>query len=341
MAIRHPDRPDWLKVRFPAGGNYARLRDLMRDQQLHTVCEEARCPNIGDCWDRGTATFMILGDVCTRSCGFCAVTTGRPTTLDTDEPRRVALAIQRMQLKHAVITSVNRDELEDGGASIFAETIRWTRRLSPETTIEVLIPDFKGNWDALGTVLAAEPEILNHNTETVPRLYRHVRPQGEYTRTLGLLRRARELDPGTLTKSGLMVGLGETREELLAVFEDLAAQGVSILTVGQYLRPTPAHLPVERYWHPDEFASLKIASLAMGFRHVEAGPLVRSSYHAEEQAGHATSSIDRRFGPRSPLPAGDAIGLIPVGVQSKGTPQAGTWANSQLRTGHAADTFGL
>jgi lipoic acid synthetase len=284
MALRHPERPPWLKVRFPTGGSFVRLRDLMREQDLHTVCEEARCPNIGECWGRGTATFMILGDTCTRSCGFCAVKTGRPTGLDTAEPRRVALAIQRMGLRHAVITSVNRDELEDGGAAIFAETIRWTRRLSPDTTIEVLIPDFKGNWSALETVQASEPEILNHNTETVPRLYSRVRPQARYERSLELLRRAKELAPERRTKSGVMVGLGETRDELLAVFEDLAAQGVDSLTVGQYLQPTPEHLPIERYWHPDEFEDLKSRAIAMGFRHVESGPLVRSSYHAEEQA---------------------------------------------------------
>lgn len=284
MAIRHPERPAWLKVRFPAGGKYAELQELMRNQELHTVCEEARCPNIGECWGRGTATFMILGDTCTRSCGFCAVKTGRPGTVDHGEPRRVALAIQRMGLRHAVITSVNRDELADGGAGIFAETIRWTRRLSPGTTIEVLIPDFKGDREALATVLEAQPEILNHNIETVPRLYRQVRPQAIYERSLDVLSRAKELDPGTVTKSGLMVGLGETLDELLAVFEDLAAHRVEVLTIGQYLQPTPAHLPVVRYWTPDEFAGLKQAAERMGFRHVECGPLVRSSYHAEEQA---------------------------------------------------------
>ncbi len=290
MSMRQP-KPDWLRVRFPAGPAFQRLQGLMRDQELHTVCEEARCPNIGECWSRGTATFMILGDTCTRSCGFCAVKTGRPDSLDRGEPARVALAIQRMALRHAVITSVNRDELEDGGAEIFAETIRWTRRLNPETTIEVLIPDFKGNWDALAAVSAAAPEILNHNTETVPRLYRVVRPQAVYERSLELLRRAKQLDPATLTKSGVMLGLGETRDELLAVFADLTANGVDILTVGQYLRPTPDHLPIDRYWHPDEFAELKERALEMGFRHVEAGPLVRSSYHAEEQAG---ASLRRR-----------------------------------------------
>ena len=303
MVLKHPERPPWLKVRFPAGGNYERLRVLMREQELHTVCEEARCPNIGDCWSRGTATFMILGDTCTRSCGFCAVKTGRPGTVDTAEPRRVALAIQRMGLRHAVITSVNRDELPDGGAAIFAETIRWTRLLSPGTTIEVLIPDFKGNWAALETVASAGPEILNHNTETVPRLYPVVRPQARYERSLELLQRARALDPGTLTKSGLMVGLGETREELLNVFQDLRDHAVDILTVGQYLRPDADHLPVERYWTPEEFEDLKDAAKAMGFRHVECGPLVRSSYHAEEQAAGAASML---------VPRGDGAGIVPT-----------------------------
>jgi lipoyl synthase len=287
MALQKSSRPEWLKVRFPTGENYGRLQELMRGQELHTVCEEARCPNIGDCWNRGTATFMILGDTCTRSCGFCAVKTGRPGTVDHGEPARVGMAVQRLGLRHAVITSVNRDELEDGGAGIFVETIRWVRRLSPGTTIEVLIPDFKGEREPLEMVMAAQPEILNHNTETVPRLYRKVRPQAVYERSLEVLRLAKELDGGALTKSGLMVGLGETKDELLPVFADLAANGVDILTVGQYLRPTADHLEVDRYWHPDEFAELKEAALAMGFRHVEAGPLVRSSYHAEEQAGHS------------------------------------------------------
>jgi len=314
MALRHPERPPWLKVRFPAGGNYERLRGLMREQELHTVCEEARCPNIGDCWSRGTATFMILGDTCTRSCGFCAVKTGRPGTLDTAEPRRVAQAIQRMGLRHAVITSVNRDELADGGAGIFAETIRWTRRLSPHTTIEVLIPDFKGDRAALTTVLDAKPEILNHNTETVPRLYSVVRPQARYRRSLELLARAREIDPGTLTKSGLMVGLGETREELLSVFRDLRDHRVSVLTVGQYLRPTPQHLPVVRYWTPEEFAELREAAVALGFEHVECGPLVRSSYHAEEQAGSARGIV---------APRSEETSIIPLAVihgASEGNP---------------------
>lgn len=280
-------RPAWVKVRWAAGENFTRLRDLMREQGLVTVCEEARCPNIGDCWERGTATFMILGDVCTRSCGFCAVTSGKPVALDPGEPARIGWTVQKLGLRHAVVTSVNRDDRADGGAPHFAETIRWIRRLSPGTTVEVLIPDFLGDWDNLATVLAAKPDILNHNTETVPRLYRRVRPKSQYARSLELLRRAKDSSAGTLTKSGLMVGLGETRDELLAVFRDLADRGVDILTVGQYLRPDAQHLPVERYWRPDEFAELKDQALAMGFRHVEAGPLVRSSYHAEEQAAGA------------------------------------------------------
>jgi len=292
-----PTRPPWLKVRFPAGPNYARLQDLMRGERLHTVCEEARCPNIGDCWSRGTATFMILGDTCTRSCGFCAVKTGRPGAVDAGEPRRVALAILRMGLRHAVITSVNRDELPDGGAAIFAETIRWSRRLSPGTTFEVLIPDFKGDGAALATVLEARPEILNHNTETVPRLYATVRPQARYERSLDLLAAAKAIDPGTLTKTGIMVGLGESYHEVLATARDIAARGVDILTVGQYLRPGPDYLPIVRYWTPEEFAAIKTEALALGFRHVESGPLVRSSYHAEEQAGHASGPLAPRTTP--------------------------------------------
>jgi lipoic acid synthetase len=306
MATAPSARPEWLKVRFPAGPNYERLRELMRAKDLHTVCEEARCPNIGECWSRGTATFMILGDTCTRACGFCAVSSGKPGALDPGEPARVGLAVQRMGLRHAVITSVNRDDVPDGGASLFAETIRWVRRLSPGTTVEVLIPDFLGVRDALATVLAAQPEILNHNTETVPRLYPSVRFKARYERSLELLQRAKELDPGALTKSGLMVGLGETKDELLKVFRDLAALGVDILTVGQYLKPTPKHLDVVRFWHPDEFAELKTEALALGFRHVECGPLVRSSYHAEDQAGHARGGLPPR---RVPQPE-----LIPLDV---------------------------
>lgn len=282
MVTERQARPPWLKVRYRPSPELERLRSLMRESELHTVCEEARCPNLGECWGRGTATFMILGDTCTRSCGFCAVKTGRPESLDADEPRRVALAIQRMGLRHAVITSVNRDELDDGGAGIFAETIRWTRRLCPETTIEVLIPDFKGDRDALETVLAAGPDILNHNLETVERLSRAVRPQAVYERSLDLLRHAKA-HGSAKTKSGVMVGLGETFDELIEAFGDLRNSGVDILTVGQYLQPTPAHLPIVRYWHPNEFSRLKGVAAGMGFQHVEAGPLVRSSYHAEEQ----------------------------------------------------------
>ena len=272
-------RPEWLKVRFPTGPSYENLRRLMRSKTLHTVCEEARCPNIGECWGAGTATFMILGDTCTRSCGFCAVKTGRPAELDLDEPRRVAEAIQAMGVAHAVVTSVNRDELRDGGAAIFADTIRRIHALNPDTTVEVLTPDFKGELEPLETVLAAKPEIFAHNTETVPRLYRRVRPQARYERTLGVLRRARRL--GATVKSGLMLGLGESFQEVIQTMADIRAQGTEILTVGQYLRPSAVHLPIERYWAPAEFDELKVAGYRMGYRHVESGPLVRSSYHAE------------------------------------------------------------
>ncbi|HTY57230.1 MAG TPA: lipoyl synthase [Bacteroidota bacterium] len=275
------ERPDWLKVKLPSGENYARLRGLIDDHKLHTVCEEARCPNMGECWNAGTATFMILGDVCTRSCGFCAVTTGRPAGLDTDEPYRVAEAIRLMDVRHAVITSVNRDELPDGGATIFAETIRQARRVNPNIRIEVLVPDFRGVRWALQLVIDERPDILNHNTETVPRLYANVRPQAKYARSLELLRRGHEA--GMVTKSGLMLGLGEREEEVLEVMRDLRAAGCDILTLGQYLRPSNDHLPVARYVPPAEFLEFRSAGLAMGFRHVESGPLVRSSYHAAGQ----------------------------------------------------------
>ncbi|HUF52361.1 MAG TPA: lipoyl synthase [Dehalococcoidia bacterium] len=276
-------KPPWLKVRMPGGENYIRLKSLMRGQGLHTVCEEARCPNIGECWQSGTATFMILGDTCTRACGFCAVKTGRPGELDRMEPMRVANAVREMGVNHAVVTSVNRDDQEDGGAEIFAQTIRWIRRLSPQTSVEVLIPDFMGNWEALATVCAAQPEILNHNTESVPRLYPRVRPKARYERTLELLRRGKELDPGTITKTGVMVGLGETQDELLRVFRDLVEHEVEVLTIGQYLRPSAKHLPLVRYYTPAEFDELRDEALALGFKHVESGALVRSSYHAERQ----------------------------------------------------------
>jgi lipoic acid synthetase len=273
-------RPGWLKVKIPAGENYARLKSLIDRHKLHTVCEEARCPNMGECWNAGTATFMILGDICTRSCGFCAVKTGRPVGLDEQEPHRVAEAINIMGVRHAVITSVNRDELPDGGAGIFAETIRQTRALSPEITVEVLIPDFRGVGWALDIVNTAKPDILNHNTETVPRLYPRVRPQAKYERSLDVLRRAKAA--GLVTKSGLMLGLGETCDEVRTVMDDLRVNLCDILTLGQYLQPTKEHLPIDRFVHPDEFRALKEYGLAIGFKHVESGPLVRSSYHAAQ-----------------------------------------------------------
>jgi lipoic acid synthetase len=277
-------KPEWLKVRAPGSDNYLRLRGIMRGLKLNTVCEDAHCPNIGECWHHGTATFMILGDVCTRACSYCAVAHGKPTELDLDEPRRVAEAVQAMGLQYAVVTSVDRDDQADGGAGIFAATIREIRRLRPDTRVEVLIPDFKGEAAPLRTVLDAGPDVLNHNTETVPRLYRMARSGGKYARTLELLDRARTHAPDIPTKTGLMVGLGEEHDELVEVFRDLRGVGVSILTIGQYLRPSPAHTPMTRYYHPDEFRALKDAALALGFVHVEAGPLVRSSYHAHEQA---------------------------------------------------------
>jgi lipoyl synthase len=275
-------RPAWIKARAPVGANYERLRGLMREQGLHTVCEEARCPNVGDCWNRGTATFMILGDVCTRACGFCAVKTGLPgLPPDPDEPRRVADAVARMALRHAVITSVNRDDQRDGGAGIFAAVIREIRARVPGCAVEVLIPDFKGDWDALEIVIAARPDILNHNTETVPRLYRTVRPGARFSRSLELLQRSKAA--GLLTKSGIMVGLGEEWDEVLETIRSIREAGTDILTVGQYLRPSFDHLPILRYYTPEEFDRIKEFGLGLGYSHVESGPLVRSSYHAEEQ----------------------------------------------------------
>jgi lipoic acid synthetase len=256
----------------------------MRDLNLHTVCEEARCPNIGECWTHGTATFMILGDICTRACGYCAVGHGRPTAIDTGEPARVADAVAKLDLAHVVITSVDRDDVADGGASIFADTIREIRKRTPSASIEVLIPDFQGQEASLYAVLDAGPDILNHNTETVPRLYRRARSGGRYSRTLELLDRSRHRAPHIATKSGIMVGLGEEWDEIIETLGDLRNAGCAILTLGQYLRPSPAHLPMVRYYHPDEFARLKAMALDMGFTHVESGPLVRSSYHAHEQA---------------------------------------------------------
>ena len=286
-------KPDWLKVRAPGSPSYLRLKGLMRELGLHTVCEEARCPNIGECWNHGTATFMILGDVCTRACSYCAVAHGRPATVDAEEPARVASAIATLGLDYVVITSVDRDDVADGGASIFAATIRETRQRLPGCRIEVLIPDFQGDEAALHTVLDARPDVLNHNTETVPRLYRMARSGGRYARTLELLDRSRRYAPDIPTKTGLMVGLGEEHDELVATFRDLRDVGCGILTIGQYLRPTEAHAPMVRYYHPDEFRALKAAALDLGFVHVESGPLVRSSYHAHETADAYQSAAAR------------------------------------------------
>jgi len=282
-------KPEWLKAPAPLGENYRNLKTLARRLGLHTVCESAQCPNIGECWNHRTATFMLLGDVCTRRCGFCAVPKGRPGPIDQDEPRRVAEAVATLGLKHAVVTSVNRDDDNLGGARIFAATIREIRNLAPDCSVEVLIPDFQGIEAALRIVLDAHPNILNHNTETVPRLYPAVRSGARYRRSLQLLANAKKFAPGMLSKSGVMVGLGESMDELLEVLRDLAAQQVDILTVGQYLRPSKDHLPIARFYTPEEFRTLKQKALAMGFRHVESGPLVRSSYHAHEQAQNCAS----------------------------------------------------
>lgn len=277
-------KPEWLKARAPIGENYHQLKKLARKLELHTVCESAQCPNIGECWNHRTATFMLLGNLCTRRCGFCAVPKGKPEPIDYDEPRRVAEAVVTLGLKHAVITSVNRDDDNIGAANVFARTIRQVREQAPGCQVEVLIPDFQGREDALKIVLDAKPEVLNHNTETVPRLYRAVRSGARYERTLKLLENVKAFAPGMVSKTGVMVGIGETTDELLEVFGDLAAVKVDILTVGQYLRPSRDHLPMTRYYHPDEFRFLKEEAMKMGFRHVESGPLVRSSYHAHEQA---------------------------------------------------------
>ena len=286
-------KPEWLKVRAPGSPSYTRLKGLMRELNLHTVCEEAQCPNIGECWNHGTATFMILGDVCTRACSYCAVAHGRPGPVDAAEASRVADAIRTLDLNYVVITSVDRDDLPDGGASVFADTIRETRARLSGCRIEVLIPDFQGNEAALHAVLDASPDVLNHNTETVPRLYRMARSGGRYARTLELLDRSRRYAPGIPTKTGLMVGLGEERDELIATLEDLRGVGVGILTIGQYLRPSAGHSPMVRYYHPDEFRDLKEAALGMGFVHVESGPLVRSSYHAHETADAYSAAAAR------------------------------------------------
>ncbi len=295
IEARRPERrPPWIRVRAPAGENYERLQTLMRAKSLHTVCEEAMCPNIGDCWGRGTATFLMMGDVCTRTCGFCDIKRGVPSPLDWLEPERIAQAVKSMNLRHAVITSVNRDDRKDGGAPIFAMVIRRIREIHPGCSIEVLIPDFKGSLEALRIVMDARPEILNHNVETVPRLFKKVQPQDSYEWTRAILSHARKMDPDVLTKSGIMVGLGETMPEVKQVMEDLRSWGVEILTVGQYLQPSRQHLPIERYYGPEEFEEIKRFGLEIGFRWVESGPLVRSSYHAEEQV-RALSVVHRQL----------------------------------------------
>ena len=276
-------KPAWLKVKAPGGPNYVALTNMMRDLKLHTVCEEAHCPNIGECWEHKAATFMILGDVCTRNCAYCAVAHGTPLALDAREPERLAAAVEQMGLRHVVITSVDRDDLPNGGAEVFAACISEIRRRLPDTSVEVLIPDFKGNPDALRIIVAARPDILNHNLETIARLYRIARPGGRYQRALELLRNAKAIDPALMTKSGLICGLGEEWDELLAAMRDVREQQVDILTLGQYLRPSDQHLPIARWYTPDEFAELKRFGMSLGFRHVESGPLVRSSYHAWEQ----------------------------------------------------------
>ena len=281
--VRTP-KPAWLRAKAPMGENYHSLKKLARGLNLHTVCESAQCPNIGECWNHKTATFMLLGNTCTRRCGFCAVPKGRPEAIDFDEPRRVAEAVEALGLKFAVVTSVNRDDDNYGGARVFAETIREIHRRVPDCSVEVLIPDFQGIEECLRLVLEAKPQVLNHNTETVPRLYRAVRSGARYQRTLDLLGNVKKIDPQMTSKTGVMVGIGETSNELLDVFRDLAARKVDILTVGQYLRPSRDHLPVARLYPPEEFQYLKEEALKMGFRHVESGPLVRSSYHAHEQA---------------------------------------------------------
>ena len=284
VAPRRQPKPEWLKARAPVGDNFHHLKKLARGLSLHTVCESAQCPNIGECWNHKTATFMLLGNLCTRRCGFCAVPKGRPEPIDFDEPQRVAEAVAELGLKYAVVTSVNRDDDNIGAARVFAMTIEEIRRRVPDCSVEVLIPDFQGLEEPLRIVLDARPDILNHNTETVPRLYRVARSGARYERTLDLLEHAKTMAPGTVTKTGVMVGLGETTEELSEVFRDLAARKIDILTIGQYLRPSRDHLPIARFYSPEEFRALKQEALALGFRHVESGPLVRSSYHAHEQA---------------------------------------------------------
>ena len=287
--LPHARKPDWLKVRFHTGERYIRIKSLLRKHDLHSVCEEANCPNMSECFNAGEATFIILGDTCTRSCGFCSVTSGRPGEVDILEPSRLAETVEILGLDYAVITSVNRDDLPDGGAEIWANTIRAIRHRIPHCQVEVLTPDFEGNWDALRTVVEAKPVVYNHNIETVPRLYRHVRPKAVYQRSLEMLSRIKEIDPGVTTKSGIMVGLGETLDEIERTMADLRERDVDLLTVGQYLQPDKRHLPVQRYWHPDEYEAIREIGSRLGFAHIEAGPFVRSSYHAGEQSRAANA----------------------------------------------------
>ena len=321
-------KPEWLKVRSPGGANYVQLKKMMRTESLHTVCEEAGCPNIGECWEAGTATFMILGDVCTRACKYCGVAHGMPTHLDTDEPRRVAESVARMELEHVVITSVNRDELPDGGAGIYSETIRLIHERVPGCSVEVLIPDFKGDEDALRTVVDAKPHILGHNLETVDRLHPHVRPGGRYWRSISFLGAVKKMDAGMLTKTGIILGMGEEAHEVRQAMADLREAAVDILTLGQYLRPSPMHIPVARWVTPEEFADWKrIGEQEYGFRHVESGPLVRSSYHAKEQArevhaggpGSITSVMEADI----PAPAEMRLDLVQLELGRPGRPAAG------------------
>ncbi len=282
-AATRPRLPEWLKVRMPGGPRYIELQNLMRDHQLNTVCQEAHCPNIGECWDAGTATFMILGDICTRRCHYCAVTTGRPTGIDLQEPGRLAETVKLMDLRYCVITSVNRDDLADGGAFIFAACIKKVREEVPGCRVEVLIPDFAGSWPALKKVIDVRPDVLNHNIESSRRVFPRVRPKGDYRLSLELLAKAKEIDAGTVTKSGIIVGMGETIDEVLETMGDLRGVECDLLTIGQYLRPSPKHLPIDRFYTPAEFNELREAGAAMGFKHVASGPLVRSSYHADQQ----------------------------------------------------------
>ena len=282
--------PEWFKVPMPGGPNYMSLRERFRSEQLHTVCEEARCPNIGDCWERGTATFMILGDICTRACAYCAVTTGVPQGLDLQEPIRLAETVERLGLKYVVITSVNRDDLPDGGSFIFAQCVRQIRGRSPDCKVELLIPDYQGNWDALASTMEAGPDTLNHNIETVRRVFRRVRPKGDYDQSLELLSRVKDMKPNAVTKSGMMVGLGETWDEIVETMRDLRSVDCDLLTIGQYLRPSQKHAPVTKWYTPAEFDELRLEGEALGFHHVASGPLVRSSYHADEQHETATRS---------------------------------------------------